>query len=277
MENVFRVGDLEVLVVSDATLRVPGTAYFAGTSGEQWERHDRWLDHDGNVEFQFRSFVVRSGSRRVLIDTGIGPFKYGPFSGGALLPGLAAAGVRPEDIDVVFITHLHFDHFGAVARQDGEQFLPVFPNAEYRWTGIEHEYWHSGQPVLGLVGADFPRREMAAAVAGRFTPAEDRDPLAPGVSVISLPGHTPGHAGVVLSSGDERAFILGDAITCPVQLEEPEWSGLGDIDPKLARQTQEAVAREIEGSGALTAAAHFPGLSFGRVLRGQGRRYWQPL
>ena len=97
------------------------------------------------------------------------------------------------------------------------------------------------------------------------------------MNVIGTPGHTPGHAGVILSSGGERAFVLGDAISCPVQLEETEWSGMGDMDPKLARRTQEAVAQEIEGSGALLATSHFPGLTFGRVLRGEGRRYWQPL
>ncbi len=57
----------------------------------------------------------------------------------------------------------------------------------------------------------------------------------------------------------------------------PGWSGLGDMDPKLARRTQEIVAREIESSAALLATAHFPGLTFGRVIRGEGRRYWQPL
>src|SRR5207245_7661204 len=99
----------------------------------------------------------------------------------------------------------------------------------------------------------------------------------PGVTVIATPGHTPGHAGVILSSGHDRAFILGDAISCPVQLEEPEWSGMGDMDPKLARASQEAVAKEAEGSGALVGASHFPGLTFGRVLRGEGRRYWEAV
>jgi hypothetical protein len=62
-----------------------------------------------------------------------------------------------------------------------------------------------------------------------------------------------------------------------VQLEETEWSGMGDVDPKLARQSQEAVAREAEGGAALVGASHFPGLSFGRVLRGEGKRYWEAL
>jgi hypothetical protein len=62
-----------------------------------------------------------------------------------------------------------------------------------------------------------------------------------------------------------------------VQLEETEWSGMGDMDPKLARQSQEIVVREAEGDGSLLTAAHFPGLTFGRVLRGEGKRYWEPV
>jgi glyoxylase-like metal-dependent hydrolase (beta-lactamase superfamily II) len=118
---------------------------------------------------------------------------------------------------------------------------------------------------------------MFAAMDGRFKPAADGEAIAPGVSVIATPGHTPGHAGIIVSSGADRAFILGDAISCPVQLTETEWSGLGDMDPKLARQSQERVAREAEESGALLTAAHFPGLTFGRVLMGEGRRYWEAV
>ena len=222
MGNRFKIGDIEVLAVSDGYAKFPAHVYFRGTTAEDWEPHKRWLDHEGNAEFPFACFLVRSGDRRVLIDTGLGWLKMGPFTGGALLAELAAGGVRPEDIDTVFVTHLHIDHCGTCAVRDG-------------------------------------------------------DTIAPGISVIATPGHTPGHAGVVLSSGTERAFVLGDALSCPAQLEETEWSGLGDMDPKLARRTQERVAQEIETSGALLATAHFPGLTFGRVLRGEGRRYWQPV
>lgn len=113
-------------------------------------------------------------------------------------------------------------------------------------------------------------------MAPRFEAADPGVSLAPGVDVIGLPGHTPGHAGVVISSGGQRAFLLGDAIGCPAQVTESEWSGMSDIDPQLARRSQEALLREVEGTADVVAAAHFPGLAFGRVLRGEGRRYWQP-
>ena len=274
MANTFTIGDLDVLVVSDGSIKIPATLYFRDTTAEQWEPHKRWLDHDGNVDFPMACFLVRSGDRRVLIDTGLGSLELFQFTGGALLSELAAAGVRPEEIDTVFVTHLHVDHCGTCTLEDAGPLRPTFPKAVYRWTSEEHEYWRTApQPP----GTTFSIGAMLEALGDRFEATEDGASLAPGVSVIATPGHTPGHAGVVLSSGSERAFILGDAISCPAQLEEPEWRGLGDMDKKLARESQEVVLREAEEGGALVATAHFPGLTFGRVLRGEGRRYWQPF
>jgi len=274
MANTFTIGDLEILVVSDGYARFPAPIYFPASTKETWEPHARWMDHEGNLEFPFSCFLVRSGSRRVLIDTGLGWLKMFTFKGGALIGELAAAGVRPHEIDTVFVTHLHVDHCGTCMVQDGESVRPAFPNATYRWTAQEQEHWlHAPQGP----GTDFTVTNMQKALADRYEPANAGDTIAPGMSVIGTPGHTPGHAGVILSSGSERAFILGDAISCPVQLEEPEWSGLGDMDKQLARKSQEVVLREAESSGALLTAAHFPGLAFGRVLTGQGKRYWEPL
>lgn len=274
MSNTFKIGELEVVAVSDGSAKAPATVYFGGTTAEDWEPHKRWLDHEGNVVFPFNCFLIKSGDRRVLIDTGLGPIKLWAFTGGELLNELAKVGVTPEDIDTVFVTHLHVDHCGTVALPANGKLTPAFPKAAYRWTTAEDSYWR----ITKVPRAEgFSMEGMLDAIAPQFEPSEDGAALAPGVNVMSLPGHTPGQAGVVLSSGEARAFILGDAISCPVQLEMPEWSGMGDVDPKLARRTQEAVAKEAEGSGALVGAAHFPGLTFGRILQGEGRRYWQAI
>jgi glyoxylase-like metal-dependent hydrolase (beta-lactamase superfamily II) len=275
MPNRFSVGDLEVLAVSDGVGSAPGTLYFRGTTDEQWEKHRRWLNHQGHVEFPFSCFLVRAGGRNVLIDTGLGPVDMWGFKGGALLDELAAGGIQPEDVDVVFVTHLHVDHCGTVALADGEGMKAVFPNATYRWTSGEVEFWKAPDPRAATPGFDWAK--MVAAVGDRFEAADDGAAIAPGINVIATPGHTPGHAGVILSSQGARAFILGDAISCPVQLEETEWSGLGDMDPKLARASQEAALREIESDGALMTAAHFPGLTLGRVVQGEGKRYWEAV
>jgi glyoxylase-like metal-dependent hydrolase (beta-lactamase superfamily II) len=271
MAAKFSVGDLEVLVVSDGEAIFPGHQYFQNDPAD-WGAHKRWLDHEGKVVFPLGCFLVRSGDKRVLIDTGLGPIGSPTFHGGALLNELGAAGVQPADVDIVFITHLHLDHCGTVAQKVDGAWKSTFPNATYRWTSNEQAYWTGPLPSTSV-----KNQNLLDAVAPRWQAADGGVSLAPGVDVIALPGHTPGHAGIVLSSGDQRAFILGDAISCPVQFTETEWSGLGDVDPKLARQSQESVAAEMEGKGALAAASHFPGLAFGRVLRGEGRRYWEPL
>jgi glyoxylase-like metal-dependent hydrolase (beta-lactamase superfamily II) len=271
MANRFNIGDLEVYALVDGKATVDDR-YMNGVTLEQWQPHKRWLTHDDRLELPFTSFLVRSGDKRVIIDCGLGPIKGGGYEGGAMMDDLATTGVTPAEIDVVFVTHLHADHVGWGATRDGDVLRVTFPNAAYRWTAAEQEFWSGDLPPQQIA-----RRDIFAAVAPHFEPADGGTSLAPGIDVVAMPGHTPGHAGVVLSSGDQRAFLLGDAIACPVQLEEPEWSGVGDMDPALARRTQEAVAKEIEEGNALATASHFPGLTFGRVLRGEGKRYWQPV
>lgn len=269
MPNAFKIGDIDVVAVSDGDLPMMTTQYFAGTTDEQWSHYPRWAGHDGKMIIPMGCFVIRSGGKTVLIDTGLGNIEGPGYKGGALLGELAAAGVQPEDVDVVFITHLHADHCGTAAIRDGDAMRPTFPKATYRWTADENAYW-TDPNLKGQIA----RRDIFAAVASRWEAADGGASLAPGVDVVAMPGHTPGHAGVVISSGDQRAFLLGDGIGCPVQLTETEWSGAGDIDPKLARRMQEALAKEIEGTGALLGASHFPGLTLGRVLVAEGRRYW---
>ena len=91
---------------------------------------------------------------------------------------------------------------------------------------------------------------------------------------MAAPGHTPGSTIVVLSSGTERAVMLGDVVHCPVALLDDEWAGMSDVDPVMAKRTRNAIARELEGTGVPVAGAHFQGMQFGRILPGQGTRRW---
>src|SRR4029077_14088466 len=103
----------------------------------------------------------------------------------------------------------------------------------------------------------------------------DRDgTILPGLDAMVAPGHTPGSRIVVVSDGVDRALLLGDVVHCPVELLDDEWEGLGDVDPELAKRTKNALAREIEGTDTPVAAAHFPGMVFGRLVSANGRRAW---
>ena len=261
-----QIGDLVVEPIFDGTMRMPVTA-FKGTTVEQWAPHQRFLDADGRLEFALGGFLVRApADRLVLVDAGIGPRSglamggAGDYRGGALLDNLAARGVRPADVTDVVFTHLHFDHVGW-ASQDG---TPVFPQATYRCDTRDWQHFRDSERVQPIL----------APIEDHLATWDGSGPLCPGLDTMAAPGHTPGSTILVLSSGTARGLLLGDVVHCPVELLDDEWSGLGDVDPELAQRTRNALAREIEGTETPVAAAHFPGMVFGRLLKANGRRAW---
>jgi glyoxylase-like metal-dependent hydrolase (beta-lactamase superfamily II) len=261
-----KIGDLVVEPVFDGMMKAPATS-FKGITDEQWAPHRRFLDADGMLEFALGGFLVRGpGDRLVLVDAGAGVSSgtimggSARYVGGDLLKSLAALSVRPEDITDVVFTHLHWDHVGW-ASQDG---AVVFPRATYRCDARDWEHFRTTERVQALLGP----------IEDRLTTWDGSGPLGPGIDAMSAPGHTPGSTIVVLSSGTARGLLLGDVVHCPVELLDDEWSGLGDVDPELARRTRNALAREIEGTDTPVAASHFPGMVFGRLLAANGRRSW---
>lgn len=265
-----RVGDLEIRPVLDGVARmVPTEAYRMGvdevvgrgSETNDWAPHRRFLSDDGMLELALGGFLVRIGDRVVLIDTGLGDLHRDPFHGGHLLEGLATEGISPGDVTDVILTHLHFDHVGWTT-QHGEI---VFPNATYR---CDRRDWGH------FVGPDPGATRKLAPLESRLEPWDGSGPLLPGIDAMAAPGHTPGSTIIVISSGAERALLLGDVVHCPIELLDDEWAGMGDVDPDLARRTRVALARELEGSAVPAAATHFTGMQFGRLLAAEGTRRW---
>ncbi|HET6794635.1 MAG TPA: MBL fold metallo-hydrolase [Acidimicrobiales bacterium] len=265
-----RVGEIDILPVHDGAARMsPSEAYrtggaAAGTRGTtraDWAGHEAFIGDDGLLEMALGGFLLRTDGRTVLVDTGVGELNRGPFVGGRLLESLAALGVQPDDITDVVLTHLHFDHVGWTTRH-GEV---VFKEATYRCDRRDWEHF---------VGPDPGATRKLSPLESRLEPWDGSGNLLPGLDTMAAPGHTPGSTIIVVSSGTERAMLLGDVVHCPVELVDDEWAGLGDVDPDLALRTRVALAKELEGTDVPVAAAHFPGLRFGRVLSGQGRRRW---
>ena len=258
------IGDLRVDPVSDGTF-VARPEYF----GQQLvaSAHPDVFTRHGAAWLPIGCFVIRSGDRLLLVDAGLGPDRQElahdmHLIGGQLLTGMRAVGVVPADITDVICTHLHADHVGWLFDPDAR---PVFGRAVI-WAGeADWPHFVTGPgEMLPHIRAGW----RAAAETDRFRPLDRDTVIAPGVTAVLAPGHTPGHMCVVLSSAAQRALLLGDAITCPVQLDEPAWHALGDVDPALAGRTRERLWRELEDDRTLGAGAHFPELQFGRVLRG---------
>jgi glyoxylase-like metal-dependent hydrolase (beta-lactamase superfamily II) len=210
--------------------------------------------------------VHAAGDRLVLIDAGIGPRSgvsmsgSGTFAGGELLNSLSKQQIAPADITDVIFTHLHFDHVGWASHNGAI----VFPNATFRCDARDWEHFRENERVQPILE---PIRD-------RLVTWQGSGPLCPGIDTMSAPGHTPGSTILVLSSGAARGLLVGDVVHCPVELLDDEWAGLGDVDPELAKRTRNALAREIEGTDTPVAAAHFPGMVFGRLVSANGRRAW---
>ena len=257
-----KVGEIEITPMSDGFVRLP-PEYFRNAD---WSVHRDLLGPDGNLEIPVGTFLVRTGALTVLIDAGLGPVDAGFMKGGDLPGRLEEAGTSPSEIDLVVCTHLHVDHVGWLA-QDG---APFFKNATVRFGAADWDHF-----VENNAASEAVRDKMEVLKeAGRIEVIESDSTVAPGIDTLQAPGHTPGHLCLVVASGEERAFLLGDAVTCPIQLEEPEWEAISDVDASLASRTRESLWRELETSGNVAVAAHFPGLQFGRVMAGKGRRYF---
>jgi glyoxylase-like metal-dependent hydrolase (beta-lactamase superfamily II) len=276
-----RVGDLEVMPVFDGYSKEDPTHFYItradmprerGHSIDDWSAYPEFLDDNKLIEHGLGGFLVRTGDHLVLIDAGVGPNQigpYGPFNrviaGGELPARLRELGVDPMDITDIVLTHLHPDHFGWATFDGGA----LFPNATIRCHVADWEHFvvAPGAAITGFA-AQLP------SIATRIETWHDDGPLFPGIDTRLAPGHTPGSTILVLSSGDARALLLGDVVHCPVELIDDEWASLGDVDPALARRTKVALARELEGTDIPSVAAHFPGMRFGRLLPGEGRRHW---
>ena len=270
-----QVGGLDVLPVLDGTVRFnPSEAYRTMGGPDQAAgkglAEEDWAPHRGLLDARRHA---RARPRRIP-DPDVRPHRPGrhrcrrpsrriPSRAASCSTTWPASDVAPADVTDVVFTHLHFDHVGW-ATTHGEV---VFPNATYRCDQRDWDHFVTGDPEGGGARKLRPITERLQ--------TWDRDgSILPGLDAMAAPGHTPGSTIVVVSDRTQRALLLGDVVHCPVELLDDEWDGMGDVDPKLAKRTRAALTKEIEGKDLPVAAAHFPGMRFGRLLAGEGRRQW---
>ncbi|MDZ5457775.1 MBL fold metallo-hydrolase [Azohydromonas lata] len=271
------LGDFEITALSDGTTNLPMDQLLHGRPQETRKRFDH-ARLPLPVESSFNGYLINTGSKLVLVDTGAAG-NFGPTLG-KLLANLRAAGYQPEQVDEVYITHLHVDHVGGLVA-DGQR---AFPNAVVRVDKADADYWLSTANMekapKDMKG--FFQAAMASLKpyvdAGKFQPFEGPTDLVPGVKAVPLHGHTPGHNGFLVSSQGEQMLVWGDTMhAAAVQMPDPGVTILFDTDPKAAAPQRRKVMAEAARQGTWIAGAHlsFPGL--GR-LRPAGKGYeWQPI
>jgi glyoxylase-like metal-dependent hydrolase (beta-lactamase superfamily II) len=276
----FRIGTVEGLVVSDGVGPVPASflafnappAELATTVTEAGRSPER-LDVPINI------LVLESRGEIMVVDTGFGPL--GGDAAGRMLPGLWKAGIAPEDVAAVLLTHAHPDHVAGTMDAAGS---PAFPNARYL-IGADEWAWWTSEPSYAEVPFTEEFREFWRETARTYLfPLEDRidllagdEEILPGIRVRQAPGHTPGMLAVEVASEGERLLHVADAAADPLlSLQHPDWFIQSDAWPAQALLTRRQLFSEAAADGKLVTTAHFATPGLGRVEEDGDRWTWRP-
>ena len=283
------VGNVEITAVHDGDGALPISMVFPGVDPELWLPYQQKYpecfngDNNENIALPFECYVIRSEGHTILVDTGVGSMATNPgtvtaFAGGVdgrLLLDLQTAGVNKEDIDTVFLTHLHPDHVGWNVNNDGPTPVPSFPNARYVF---HQDDWEAFRPPRDseVFGFTFWEETLAPLEgAGVIEPLSGEHSITSEITAILTPGHTPGSMSLAIDSGGEKALVMGDVFHGPPQVSEPSWVFAFDANPDTAVQSRSRMLDRAEAENAIMAICHSTG--FGRVVSQEGRRYWQGL
>jgi len=270
-----KIGSAEVTILTDGALAFPPD-YFPKTDGGHIHE---LLEQAGtsDIDTNFNAVLIRNGGTLTLIDAGPRDL-FGP-SAGFLPEALQEAGVTPAQINLLFATHLHPDHIAGMITPGGSA---VFPQAELCITRGEHDFWgdeartnSAGAPVSDWGGL---ARTVLAAYVDRLRIIPGNGEIAPGLTSVALPGHTPGHSGWRLSEGGAQLIHVGDIVHAPaLQVPDPEIGIVFDIDMDTARETRKRLLDELATDGALFTGGHFLHPAFHAVERaGGGYRLIRP-
>lgn len=266
------LGDFEVTVLSDGTTELPVDKLLQQPA-EKNNQALRKAFTKSPLETSFNGFLINTGSKLVLIDTGAAGL-FGPTLG-KLATNLKAAGYQPEQVDEIYITHMHFDHVGGLAA--GKE--AAFPNAVVRAGKADADYWLS-QANMDKAPVDTKGffqgaiSSMAPYIgANKFQPITQNGELTPGIKSYASAGHTPGHISYIVESKGEKLVLLGDLIhVAAVQFENPSVGMAFDSEGKAAVSERKAAFAAAAKGGYLIGAAHLPFPALGH-LKASGKGY----
>ena len=215
------LGDFELTAVSDGTYRLDGGAFFGVVPKVMWEKKVK-ADAENYVPVGLNSVVVRSGQHTVLIETGIGnklPERLIKIFGqpAKLLDNLNAAGISPEDIDIVINSHLHFDHCGWNTMIKDGKIVPTFPKAKYYAPEGE---WQHGRLQLERDAISYMSENYDPLIkTGQMELLQGDQEIVPGISVRVFPGHTLHMQAVIIESGSQTACYISDLIPTSAHID----------------------------------------------------------
>lgn len=272
------LGDFEVTALSDGTAALPMEKLLTGTTPAKIDAALTKAYLKPPFDTSVNGFLINTGTKLVLIDSGAGTM-FGPTLG-KLIANLKASGYQPEQVDEIYITHMHADHVGGLVTAG----KIAFPNATVRAAKADADFWLSKENLDKAPDAmkDFFKGAQAAltpyVTAGKFKPIEGDIELVPGIRAVAAPGHTPGHTLYEVTSKGQKLVAWGDIMhVASVQFPDPSVTIQFDADPKAAAAARKKAFADAAKAGYFVAIAHvpFPGLG---QLRSDGAGYhWYPV
>ncbi len=289
MTDKVTVGNVEIIAVFDMVPppRAP-EVMFPDVSPDAWVPYQDALE-SGQLQLYYGAWVVRSQGKTILVDTGMGP---GPHPNRGNVEGHLYESLRPilipadrannpnaspsDEVDIVLHTHLHPDHVGWNLSYAGGTPVPNFGRARYLVPKLDWEHFTKPEvleanPYIKTQVLPLQELRKMDIYDGEYSVTDE-------ITTLPTPGHTPGHQVILIASQGERAMLVGDVLHNRAQIQEPSWTAGVDLDKEASRRSREALLDRAERDEYVVAAGHFhPTEQLGKVIRLEGRRYWQAL
>jgi len=286
----YKVGTYECTSINDGARSFPMPDKFVTNvpKEEALAAADAAYMPKGMVTVPFNPQLINTGSKLVLIDcgNGVAALEGSKGAAGRTLQNLAAAGVDPKSIDIVLMSHLHPDHTNGIRALDGSM---AFPNAEIMVPAKDWEFWMSEENAAKAESNAMMKNYFAnvkkiySGIESKVTKYDWGKEVAPGITSIAAPGHTPGHTAFAVASGDSKILIQSDVTNIPeFFLRNPDWHVAFDVDPVTAQATRHKFYDMAAAEKALVVGFHFTFPSIGHVEK-DGTKYrlvpvaWNPV